>query len=123
MSKKVLIIGASENPERYSYIAAKMLTEYGHEITLLGLRKGKIDDHVIFSSTDEISGTFDVVTLYINKEIQKKYYNFILALHPKRVIFNPGTENPELENLLAQNNTEPLEACTLVMLRSNLFDF
>ncbi|MFN4082294.1 MAG: CoA-binding protein [Bacteroidia bacterium] len=118
--KKTLVVGASEKPYRYAYKATKMLKDYGHEVLAFGKKKGYIDDTSI---TDEWPDDKEVetVTLYINPELQRQYYEKIIALKPKRVIFNPGTENIEFEKYLAQNNIQPIEACTLVMLATNQY--
>ena len=113
--KKTVIIGASENPSRYSYMAAKRLLSHGHEIVMIGNREGEIEGNKILKSRPEAKD-IDTITLYINSKIQKEYYEYIIGLKPKRIIFNPGAENEELENLAAKNDIETIEACTLVML-------
>ena len=113
-SKKTLIIGASENPERYSHKAAHALVKHNHPIFLLGNKAGNVASAPIHTSQIPIDG-LDTVTLYINPTLQEKFYEYILSLKPKRVIFNPGTENAEFEKILAKNHIEPVEACTLVM--------
>lgn len=113
--KKTLIIGASSNPSRYAYLAAQKLRNYGHPILLVGRRKGSAlgeEIHVEKSDWEDV----DTVTLYINPSHQPEYYDYIISLKPQRVIFNPGTENPEFENILRDKNIIPIEACTLVML-------
>lgn len=118
--KKTLVLGASENPERYANKAVKRLRANGHEVIAVGKRKGKIGDTEIadmFPADEEI----DTVTLYLNPDNQKAYYHDILELHPKRIIFNPGTENAELEALAEENKIETIEACTLVMLSTGQF--
>ena len=113
--KKTLIIGASSNQERYSYLAAERLLAHGHDIELIGKRSDVIFNKTI--ETQKIPFTdVDTVTLYLSAKFQTEYYDYILSLHPKRVIFNPGTENPELELLLNNNNIQTEEACTLVLL-------
>jgi len=113
--KKTLIIGASSNQERYSYLAAERLLTHGHDIELIGKRPDVIFNKTI--ETQKIPFTdIDTVTLYLSAKFQTEYYDYILSLHPKRVIFNPGTENPELELLLNNNNIQTEEACTLVLL-------
>jgi hypothetical protein len=118
--KLTLVIGASENPERYSNKAIRMLRKHGHTVVAVGKHGGKVED---IAFTEEIPAGIhpDTVTLYINTTIQKEYYDKVVALHPNRVIFNPGTENEEFENLVKQNNIEPVEACTLVLLSTNQF--
>lgn len=122
MGKKTVILGASTNPSRYAYIAADMLTEFGHEIVPVGLKKGpvfgkEIQDIRNFPLVDDV----DTVTLYIGPANQQTLFDYIPRLKPKRVIFNPGTENPALENSLEALGIETIEACTLVMLRTRQY--
>lgn len=119
-SKKTLVIGASENPERYSYLAVEKLKKYGHPVIALGRKKGKIGDTEIITNLPQVQDV-DTVTLYINPELQKQYADDIMLLHPKRLIFNPGTENEELYQMAKANGIEPLEACTLVLLGTGQF--
>lgn len=122
MNKKTVIIGASTNTNRYAYLAAEMLTEYRHEIVPVGIKKGEILGHAIMNIADRPSiKEVDTVTLYIGPQHQPEHYNYILSLKPKRVIFNPGTENREFELLLEESGIEAIEACTLVMLRSHQY--
>ncbi len=114
-SKKTMVIGASENPERYSYLAVEKLKKYGHPVIALGRKSGKIGDTIIQIGKPQ-EAQVDTVTLYINPELQKQWADYILLLHPKRLIFNPGTENDDLYQMAKANGIEPLEACTLVML-------
>lgn len=118
---KTLVVGASKNPERYSNKAVKMLQEYKHEVIALGRDKGKKINGLEIVDDVNNDETIDTVTLYLNPKNQEPYYNKILALHPRRVIFNPGTENPAFEQTLKEHNIEPIEACTLVMLRTNQY--
>lgn len=118
--EKVLLIGASTRPDRYAYIAFKLLKSYGHEATLLGLKEEEVDG-VKFLTEFPSHEKFDTVTLYINPNIQKKYYHHLLELAPQRIIFNPGTENEELYHLLEEKNIYYIEACTLVMLRTGQY--
>ena len=113
--KRTLIIGASNNPERYAYKAAERLLAHGHEIELLGLRPDQIFEKTIDTERKAYDG-LDTVTLYVGPQRQPDYYDYIISLKPKRVIFNPGTENAEFESLLQQNGIEAEEACTLVLL-------
>jgi len=113
--KTTLIIGASSNPARYSYMAAQRLTAKGHPVLLLGRKKGFALDKEIYQEKIDWKG-IDTVTLYINPTHQLEYYDYIISLNPKRVIFNPGTENSEFVNMLTSINIVPIEACTLVML-------
>ncbi len=115
-----LVIGASEKPDRYAYKAVRMLREHRHEVIAFGNRFGEIGDTKITAdwSTD---WSPDTVTLYINPKIQEEYIDRIIALNPRRVIFNPGTENSLFEQLLEKNDIEVLEACTLVMLSTGQY--
>jgi len=120
--KKTVIIGATPNASRYAYLAAGMLTDYKHEIIPLGIKKGSVFGKEIedIRSKPEIKDV-DTVTLYIGPQHQPEWYDYILSLKPKRIIFNPGTENEEFETLAENQGIEALEACTLVLLRSNQF--
>lgn len=119
-NKKTLVLGASTNPSRYSYIAINRLTSYGHSVVAIGQKEGEVSGVKI--QTKQIPFTnIDTVTLYLNPQRQKEYYNYILSLSPKRVVFNPGTENPEFYQLLKLNNIETDPACTLVMLATNQY--
>lgn len=119
-SKKTLIIGASANPQRYAYMAALRLTEYGHPIEMIGMRADEVAGQIIH--TEKI--VFDdihTVTLYVGVANQIQYYDYIVSLQPKRVIFNPGTENPELESFLRTHGINYELACTLVLLETNQY--
>ncbi len=118
--KKTLVLGASTNPERYSFLAANKLVAHGHEIELLGKKKEALLGKVIETSPQEIKD-IDTVTLYLNPKNQEAYYDYILSLKPKRIIFNPGTENSELEKLAESKGIETIEACTLVMLSTGQY--
>ena len=118
--KKTVVIGASAKTDRYSNRAVRMLHKYGHDVIALGFEHAIIENTII--ETDwKVYENIDTVTLYINPQRQKEYYNYIFSLKPKRVIFNPGTENAELEQLCFDNNIQPIEACTLVMLSTGQF--
>lgn len=113
--KKTLIIGASPDPSRYAYKAAYMLRSKGHEIVNVGVKKGEVAG-VEIEKPDTIYMDIDTITLYIGPATQSQYFDYIVATNPKRVVFNPGTENKELQRLLRNNNIEYTEACTLVLL-------
>ncbi len=113
--KKTLVIGASENTTRYANRAAKMLLQQGHPIELVGLREGRIGDELIQTGTPHLAD-IDTVTMYVGPQNQPGYYDYIKGLRPKRVIFNPGAENPDFARQLLSNGIEPVNACTLVML-------
>ncbi|MEO6070563.1 MAG: CoA-binding protein [Chitinophagaceae bacterium] len=115
MEKKTVVLGASMNPSRYSYLAIKKLTQHGHPVLAIGRRKGNIGSTEIKTTQENEEGV-DTVTLYINSQNQKEYYDYILGLKPNRIIFNPGTENEELARMAKEKGIEAVEACTLVML-------
>jgi predicted CoA-binding protein len=115
MSKRTLLIGASTNPERYGYKATVALQSKKHEVIPVGLKEGEINGIKILTGKPEIKD-IDTVTLYVGPSNQAEWMDYVIGLNPKRVIFNPGTENPEFEALLQKNKIEPIEACTLVML-------
>lgn len=117
---KTLVIGASSNPERYAYMAVNSLLKHQHEVVAIGQRKDVVAGVAI--ETEKVPfEAVHAVTLYLNPQRQKEYYEYIIGLHPERVIFNPGTENPEFYNLLKANNIETEVACTLVLLATNQF--
>ena len=120
MKKKTLILGATDNPSRYAYLAANRLVANGHPIVNIGIKSGQAAG-VDIEPAGEIHKDIDTVTLYLGPQNQPQYYDYIIALKPKRIIFNPGTENPELEELAEQNGIETLEACTLVMLSTGQY--
>lgn len=117
---KTIVLGASLNESRYSNKAVKLLKHHGHEVIPVGKDKGAIDDITIRSEWPSQEKP-DTITLYINPELQKNYYNDILHSGARRIIFNPGTENPELEKLAQEKNIQTEEACTLVLLNTNQF--
>lgn len=120
MKKKTLVIGASLNPARYSNLAINRLVRFGQSTHAIGLRKGQVDGVTIETEKLPFSD-IDTITLYLNAKRQKEYYDYILSLEPNRVIFNPGTENPELYDLLRQHGIPFENACTLVMLSSKQY--
>jgi len=120
MTKKTIVLGASENPSRYSFLAVNRLRANGHPVVAIGNKKGQIGDTAIITERPAEAET-DTVTLYLNPQLQQQYYDYILSLKPKRVIFNPGTENEELEALAKENGIKPVEACTLVLLSTGQY--
>jgi len=118
--KKTLVIGASENPSRYSNMAIKRLLDNNHEVVALGIKNGTVAGIPIETERKNFEA-IDTVTLYVGPKRQPDYYQYILDLEPKRVIFNPGTENPELYSLLHENGIEAEVACTLVLLASQQY--
>ncbi|TNE55075.1 MAG: CoA-binding protein [Bacteroidetes bacterium] len=117
---KTLVIGASEKINRYSNKAVRALNKHGFEVIAFGPRLGQID-HTAIENTWNPDWEVDTVTLYINPLVQESYEDNILKLQPRRVIFNPGTENSEFEEKLEQAGIETLEACTLVMLATGQY--
>ncbi len=118
-SKKTMVIGASDNPARYSYLAITMLREKGHPVIAIGNRKGQVRD--VSFSKERPKETVDTVTLYLNSTNQKEYYDYLLSLQPHRIIFNPGAENPELKRIAEEKGIRCLEACTLVLLSTGQY--
>ena len=120
MQKKTLVLGASLKENRYSFKAIHKLKENRIPVVALGLRKGKVA--AITIDTEMIPyENIDTVTLYLNPKRQEVYYDYIISLEPKRVIFNPGTENTYFVKLLQENNIESAVACTLVLLAINQY--
>ncbi len=117
---KTLIIGATTNPVRYAYLAAHRLTEAGHKIINIGIRKGEVAGEPI-QSLGAVFSDVDTITLYIGPSLQNQYYDYILQTKPRRLIFNPGTENDELAQLVLLVGIEPLTACTLVLLATHQY--
>jgi len=113
--KKTLVIGASENPDRYSNKAIKALVAHNYEVVAIGLRPGQVNG-ISFNSEKKDFENVDTVTLYVGQQHQPEYYQYILNLKPQRVIFNPGTENPEFIDLLKAAGIFPEIACTLLLL-------
>lgn len=122
MKNKTLIIGASNNPDRYSYKAAFSLQYNGYDFIPFGVKKGEVAGRTIHNSwNEEWKDQVDTVTLYINPKLQEEYYDQIIALGPRRVIFNPGTENYHFSQLLKEQNIAYENACTLVLLSTQQF--
>lgn len=120
MKEYTLVMGASENVQRYSNMAVRKLLNYNHKVKAFGNREGEINGVAI--TKDLIPYTdIDTITLYLNPTNQKPFYDYILSLNPRRVIFNPGTENRELQGKLKNAGIEYEEACTLVLLSINKY--
>lgn len=120
MSKRTLIIGASTNPERYSYKAAEKLLAHNHDIYMIGNKSGVLFDKEIAKQQSPLTDV-DTVTMYVSAKNQTGYYEYIMSLEPRRVIFNPGTENPEFEKQLETQGIIAEQACTLVLLATNVY--
>lgn len=109
---KVVVFGYSENPERYSYIAAHLLLDFNHEVIKFNPREDKVDS---------LKKEFDTLTLYVGRAISDKFLDSLLDLRFKRIIFNPGSENEQLEKQLTAKGVEVVHGCTLVMLKTGQF--
>lgn len=118
----VAILGASAKPERFAYKAFRMLKDYGHTPIPVTPSVASIEGDRTFSSLTEVDQPVDTLTMYVSPDISSGLQKEILDLKPKRVIFNPGSENPELERSLEEADIHVVEACTLVLLRTNQFD-
>lgn len=119
-SKKTLVLGASTKSQRYSYMAIKSLLEKGHSVIAIGHEVGELAGVKIHNKAIPLKN-IDTVSLYLNPRNQRDYYNYIIKAQPKRVIFNPGTENPEFYQLLKLNNIKVEVSCTLVLLATNQY--
>jgi len=120
VNKSTLVLGATPNPSRYAYLAVQRLLAKKHAVYAFGIKTGSIDG-VNIQQEWPSEDRFDTVTLYVGAKHQGQYYDSILSLKPKRVIFNPGTENPTFQTKLEQAGIETLEACTLVMLGAGTY--
>lgn len=117
---KTLVIGATPNPNRHGNLVVKKLLDYGNEVVLMGPKPGNVEGIDIINDRP-LQEAIHSITLYINKERQKDWYDYIVELAPDRVIFNPGAENEELSAILREKNIEPVNACTLTMLSLSLY--
>jgi predicted CoA-binding protein len=118
--RKTLVLGASDNPARYSNMAIRMLRTNGHEVVAIGAKDTRVED-IEVTKERPMRDDIDTVTLYLNPSLQQPYYDYILALKPRRIIYNPGTENPELQGLAMKQGIENMEACTLVLLSTGQY--
>lgn len=117
---KTLVIGASSNPIQYSHLAIQRLMSSGHEVEGIGRESFQLGSTQVYTQRIDFKD-IHTVTLYLNRERQKDYEDYILSLHPKRIIFNPGAENPELLDRARLSGIEAIEACTLVMLAAGTY--
>lgn len=118
--KKTLVLGASDNPSRYSFLAIQQLRSHDHPVVAIGRKNTRVAD-VIIDKEKKPFEDVDTVTVYMNSQHQREYYDYILSLQPKRIIFNPGAENDELASLAKAKGIKTIEACTLVMLSTNQY--
>jgi len=117
---KTVVLGASEKSNRYSNRAVKQLLENDMEVVAIGRKEGMIEGTKIITGYPTINDVH-TITLYLNPENQKSYYDYIIQLKPQRVIFNPGTENDELKKMIAESGAKAIEACTLVLLSTGQY--
>lgn len=121
MPLNTLVLGASPKPERYSFRAVNLLKKYGHPVVALGVREAMIGDTKIIKGFPNFNN-IDTITLYLRPKNQIGFYNYILEINPRRIIFNPGTYNLDLINMAEEKGIEIIEACTLVMLSTGKFE-
>lgn len=117
---KTLVIGASTNPERYAYQAIERLKAKDHPVIALGIKAGEVHGETIHTEKENWSA-IDTVTLYVGPARQEHYIDYVCGLKPRRVLFNPGTENPVFEKRLAAEGILVERACTLVLLSTNQY--
>jgi predicted CoA-binding protein len=118
--KKTLVLGASDNPSRYSYLAIQRLRNHGHPVVAIGNKIARVAD-IEIEKEKKTFDNIDTITLYLNPLHQLDYYDYIISLKPERIIFNPGAENDELASLAAKHNIKTVEACTLVLLSTGQY--
>lgn len=120
IKKKTLVLGGSLKPARFSHRAIHMLVDYGYPVVSVGLREGQVAG-VNIQKGFPVFKDIDTVTLYVGPKNQPVFYDYILRLNPKRIIFNPGTENKELESIATEKNIKTINYCTLIMLSEGSF--
>ena len=118
--KKTLVLGATPDSSRYAYLASNKLVRHGHEIINVGIKKGEVAG-VKIEKPERVHTDVDTITLYVGPHNQTSLFDYILRTNPKRLIFNPGTENPELEAKAQEKGIETMEACTLVLLSTGQY--
>jgi predicted CoA-binding protein len=121
MNQCVVIVGASDKPERYAHKAMRSLLQHGHQVVLVHPQLKRIEDHPVHVTLSEISGPVDTVTMYVGPRISTQLRDELIDLKPRRVIFNPGAENPDLAKQLRQAGIQTEDACTLVLLATDTF--
>lgn len=120
MGLKTLVIGASTNPQRFSYLAIKSLVKHNIEVVAIGFKQGEVDGIPIIVDKPPFND-IHTITLYLNAERQREYLEYFISLKPKRIIFNPGTENGELIKIARANGIDLIFDCTLVMLNNGSY--
>jgi predicted CoA-binding protein len=118
---RVAILGASDRPDRYAYMAFRMLKDYGHEVALVNPKLKEIEGVPVVPALADTKGEIDTLTMYVGPQKSNQLINEIIALKPRRVIFNPGSENDDLIRELGLAGIHVVEGCTLVLLRTNQF--
>jgi uncharacterized protein len=123
MNKKerVILIGASSNPERYAYMALQLLADLGHHVFPVNPKETEILGHKVYGELSEIRGAIDTVSMYIGPEKSMRLKAPLCDMKPRRVIFNPGAENPALADILRAEGVFCIDACTLVLLKTDQF--
>ncbi len=121
IKKRVVVMGASNKPERYSNKAVRLLLEHGHEVIPVHPKLDEVEGLKVIHRLDEIGGAVDVLTLYVGPDVSSAAAEAIVLLHPGHVIFNPGSENLVLEARLREVGIAHEQACTLVLLRTAQF--
>ncbi|MFO8234760.1 MAG: CoA-binding protein [Bacteroidales bacterium] len=117
---KVMVLGATPNRKRFANTCVKSLIRYGYPVIPLGIKEGSIAGHEIIIKKIPVKG-LHTITIYLNPENQKEYYDYIIKQEPKRIILNPGAENPELKAIAEEKGIDVIEDCTLIMLNSGKF--
>lgn len=120
-SERVVIVGASDKPDRYSHKAQLLLSQHGHEVVPVHPRLETIEGVPVVADLSQVTGQVDTVTMYVGAPISKGLADKLIGVKPQRVIFNPGAENPELQQKLSAAGIDVEEACTLVLLRTGQF--
>lgn len=121
MNKRTMILGASPKPSRFAYKAVRSLQRRNIPIIAIGRKDIDLDGIKIRTGKPLDTEPVHTIALYLNVDNQKEYYDYILDLNPKRIIFNPGTSNPELESLAREKNIEVINDCLLVMLNTGRY--
>jgi hypothetical protein len=116
----VVVLGASPDPGRYSYRAVRQLVKRNYEVVAIGKKKGLIGDILIETGQPPIQDVHTIL-IYLSPHHQGEIFDYVLSLRPKRVIFNPGTESPEFEEILISHNVEVVHDCSLVMMAMDRF--
>lgn len=117
-AEKVLVLGASDNPNRISFSLVKLLRNRGYDLYAMGRRKGSIEN-IIIHGEDDRTHCADIITILLQPKRQKKFYNYIISLRPKKIVLHPGSENPELEFLAQKNHIEVMKGCTFGFVVTN----